>query len=42
MDREVQEYLETFPGLEKYFQAVLNLCKMTIEGFAGSGRNSVK
>ena len=42
MDREVQEYLETFPGMEKYFQAVLNLCKMTIEGFAGSGRNSVK
>ena len=42
MDKKVKDYLETYPEIETYFSTVLKLCRMTIEGFAGSGRNFVK
>lgn len=42
MDKKVKDYLETYPEIESYFSTVLKLCRMTIEGFAGSGRNFMK
>jgi UPF0042 nucleotide-binding protein len=42
MDKKVRDYLETYPEIESYFSTVLKLCRMTIEGFAGSGRNFIK
>ena len=42
MDKKVKDYLETYPEIETYFSTVLKLCRMTIEGFAGSGRNFMK
>jgi UPF0042 nucleotide-binding protein len=42
LDLEIKEYIEGYPGLDEYFDALLDLCKITINGFAGSGRNLVK
>ncbi|RAM59640.1 kinase [Mesotoga sp. SC_4PWA21] len=42
MDKQVKDYLETYPEIESYFNTVLRLCRITIEGFAGSGRNFIK
>jgi len=42
MDKQVKDYLETYPEIESYFDTVLRLCRITIEGFAGSGRNFIK
>ncbi|HPE69535.1 MAG TPA: RNase adapter RapZ [Thermotogota bacterium] len=42
MDKKVQEYFASFSQVSEYFQRMLEICRCTISGFAGSGRNQLK
>ncbi|OAA19152.1 RNase adapter RapZ [Kosmotoga sp. DU53] len=42
LDKEIEEFIESFESFSKYFENLLGVCKITIEQFLRTGRNQLK